>query len=339
MKFLALLLGSLVFAASTNAQYFSAGWAPGKAVPTTTSTGFDPAGATQASNSKPGRPSLKELSSMFDLTNLLATGPVASLAARVGINITEKLAAAKSRKFWDDRVTLIDDDNYEDLIVNETMTKEEEKDRMWFVVITTTTSGQEGVSKYVDQVFDSAFNLTQEARDLPHVRWGRINYLNVTRLTTKWNVWSAPYIMVITDRGQTLRFWKASQLRLSDKIIRQFLLEEGWRSNPPWKTSYAPGGDREWIMDYFAIGMTAIYNNVTLLPNWLLYVMTGTLGSVLIGLLHRSPKVPVKVKRQPNPRVVISAPAAEPSVTTATASASSKATKRGGGKTKKDGKK
>jgi len=50
--------------------------------------------------------------------------------------------------------------------------------------------------------------------------------------------------MVITDRGQTLRFWKASQLRLSDKVIREFLLEEGWRSNPPWKTAYAPGGDR-----------------------------------------------------------------------------------------------
>lgn len=72
---------------------------------------------------------------MFDLTNLLATGPVVSLAARVGINITEKLAAAKSHKFWDDRVTLIDDDNYEDLIVNETMTKEEETNRIWFVVM------------------------------------------------------------------------------------------------------------------------------------------------------------------------------------------------------------
>ena len=72
---------------------------------------------------------------MLDLTNLLATGPVASLAARAGINITEKLADIKSRKFWDDRVTLIDDDNYEDLIVNETMTEEDEKSRVWFVVM------------------------------------------------------------------------------------------------------------------------------------------------------------------------------------------------------------
>jgi hypothetical protein len=92
-------------------------------------------------------------------------------------------------------------------------------------------------------------------------------------------------------------------------------------------------------MDYFAIAMTAIYNNVTLIPNWLLYIISGTFGSILIGLLHRSPKAPVKVKRQPNPRVVISAPVAEPSVTAAAADASPKGTKRGGGKTKKVGKK
>jgi len=268
---------------------------------------------------------------MLDLTNLLATGPVASLAARAGINITEKLADIKSRKFWDDRVTLIDDDNYEDLIVNETMTEEEEKSRVWFVVITVTSSGQEGVSKYVDQVFDSAFNLTQEAGDLPNVRWGRINYLNVTKLTTKWNVWSAPYIMVITDRGQSLRFWRASQLRLNDKIIRQFLQEEGWKSTAPWKTAYSPGGDREWIMEYFAIVMTNTYNHVTLLPNWLLYLITGALGSVIVGFLHRSPQTPPKLTSQPKPKVVVTEPVA--------AAASPKAETKRGGTKKKNGKK
>jgi hypothetical protein len=190
------------------AQYFSEGWAPGKAVPKPSSTTLGPAQATQASKPKAGLPSLKELSSMLDLTNLLASGPVASLAARAGINITEKLAVIKSRKFWDSRVTLIDDDNYGELIVNETLTEDEEKERVWFVVMyvllsenlqsrswslmfrTVSSSGQEGISKFVDQVFDSAFNLTRETGDLPNVRWGRINYLNVTRLTTKWNVWS-----------------------------------------------------------------------------------------------------------------------------------------------------
>lgn len=55
---------------------------------------------------------------------------------------------------------------------------------------TATSSGQEGVSKYVDQIFDSAYNLTQVAGDLKNIRWGRIDYLNVTAITTKWAIWS-----------------------------------------------------------------------------------------------------------------------------------------------------
>jgi len=38
-------------------------------------------------------------------------------------------------------------------------------------------------------MFDSAFNKTVLAGDLPHVKWGRINYLTETYITTKWNVW------------------------------------------------------------------------------------------------------------------------------------------------------
>jgi hypothetical protein len=52
-----------------------------------------------------------------------------------------------------------------------------------------TAAKHDSISKYMDQVFDSAFNETLHANDLPNVRWGRINYLDVTYLTTKWNVW------------------------------------------------------------------------------------------------------------------------------------------------------
>lgn len=45
------------------------------------------------------------------------------------------------------------------------------------------------MSKFVDNMFDSAYNITQVEGDLPHVKWGRIDYFNVTYLTTKWNVW------------------------------------------------------------------------------------------------------------------------------------------------------
>ena len=48
---------------------------------------------------------------------------------------------------------------------------------------------QGGISKLVDKQFDIAYNETVLANDLPDVRWGRVDYLNVTYLTTKWNIW------------------------------------------------------------------------------------------------------------------------------------------------------
>lgn len=72
---------------------------------------------------------------MFDLTNILGSGPVASFAARAGYNITEKLSDIKSRKLWDERIPLITDDNYDELIVNEPLTEEEEDKRAWFLVM------------------------------------------------------------------------------------------------------------------------------------------------------------------------------------------------------------
>lgn len=54
----------------------------------------------------------------------------------------------------------------------------------------TVTSGQpDSVSKYIDDVFDQTFNHTLEQGDLPHVRFGRIDYMDVTAITTKWAVW------------------------------------------------------------------------------------------------------------------------------------------------------
>lgn len=53
---------------------------------------------------------------------------------------------------------------------------------------------REGISRYVDSQFDEAFNMTQVVGDLPNVRWGRIDYMNVTSITTKWGVWRLVYL-------------------------------------------------------------------------------------------------------------------------------------------------
>jgi hypothetical protein len=58
----------------------------------------------------------------------------------------------------------------------------------------------------------------------------------------------APYIVVLKDRGQTLRFYQASQLRLKADLIRDFLRAEAYEATKPWTSSFSPGGSR-----YFAV--------------------------------------------------------------------------------------
>lgn len=45
------------------------------------------------------------------------------------------------------------------------------------------------LSKFVDKEFDGAYNISLIQQDLPNVRFGRIDYLTVTRLTTSWFIW------------------------------------------------------------------------------------------------------------------------------------------------------
>ena|SRR6266404_3049555 len=130
MRLIAFAFIALTLAPPSSAQYFSAGWAPGQAVPTVTPDipPFDPKTTSL--------PPPREGESRFSLSYLLSTGPVAQVFNRFGINITERLEAAKNNsEIWDNRVPLVTDDNYHDLIVNEVLTEEEEKSRVWLLIM------------------------------------------------------------------------------------------------------------------------------------------------------------------------------------------------------------
>lgn len=280
------ILGVLALAASIEAQYFSAGWEPGQLIPEQASplATSVPEKKAPASN----RISPSSIASHFDLNKLLTSEPAAYLFGRFGINITEKIQALQlSKNQWDERIPLITDDNYKDLIVNEPLTEEEEKERTWIIVITVPAARQDAISKFMDDVFDSTFNETQVAGDLPNLRWGRIDYFNVTTITTKWAMWQAPYLVVLRDRGQTLRFYRPQHLRLSGGAMRSFLEQEGWKDTPPWTSPYAPGGSREFIMTYFAFVLTKIYHVSIMVPRWLLFIISGSVASVVMNLMHR----------------------------------------------------
>ncbi|KAK0243281.1 hypothetical protein EDD85DRAFT_947424 [Armillaria nabsnona] len=325
MKYLTVYWLALLCSISlAKAQYFSEGWKPGQAVPSEvpvpTST---PSSADSQEKSASLRPT--DLLRLFEVKTWLTSEPAVALFSRFGVNITERLAAAEVLP-WDNRIPLITDDSYEELIVNEELTEEEEEERIWALLISASASRQDGISKFVDEAFDDAYNQTLFAEDLPNVRWGRIDYFNVTYITTKWGVWQAPFIVVLTDRGQNLRFYRAQNIRLRDGAFRDFLKAEAWKNTPPWKTAYAPGGEREYIMDFFATWMTKIYNVTVRLPRFVLLILSGTAGSLVIGLLHRNPPKQAVQKTEPAPQPA--SPATSGTSTATVSSGSKPATKQ-----------
>lgn len=132
------ILALLGCALSINAQYLSDGWTPGQKAHTVTDaasadatyTPQPPVAPTPPAQSKPLR-----LSQILDINRLLTSDPAVALFSKFGINITERVELANSNKLWDERIPLITDHNYEDIIVNEQLTEQEEKDRVWMIVM------------------------------------------------------------------------------------------------------------------------------------------------------------------------------------------------------------
>ncbi|KAI0939870.1 hypothetical protein AcV5_001137 [Taiwanofungus camphoratus] len=288
MKFLSVLLAAAALTVPVNAQYFSEGWKPGQPVvreAPSTATFIPQAVLTAKSVNSDGNIG----PSPFNLTNFLTTGPVASIASKLGVNMTERLERARRElEMWDPRIPLITDNNYWSLIVNETMTPDEEVERVWFLIVTVSAGGNSAFSRMADDYFDSAFNKSVVENDLPNVRWGRIDYLNVTYLTTKWSIWQAPFLVVLKDRGETLRFYKANSVRLDPDIIHRFLKEEGWRESEPWTGPFAPGGSQETFMHYYAIALKAVYDLFVRIPRWLLMIISGGVAQFVMKWMHRN---------------------------------------------------
>lgn len=144
-------LAVLALVSAASAQYISEGWKPGQpVVKGETGYTYQSATSTGASHATPtgfsvqgqkGEPDLKasakNLMSMFSLETVLESAPMQALFGRAGVNISEKLEAARaSSSIWDSRIPLLTDDNYEDTVVEEQFgTLEEERDRVWFIVM------------------------------------------------------------------------------------------------------------------------------------------------------------------------------------------------------------
>ena len=129
MRLETVALAALALVAPSCAKYFSAGWTPGQAVATEA-----PASTLGVETAPLPPPPQRQFS--FSLSHFLSNGAVSQVFNRLGINITERLEAARANsEIWDSRIPLVTDDNFNDLIVNEVLTDEEEKHRVWLLIM------------------------------------------------------------------------------------------------------------------------------------------------------------------------------------------------------------
>ncbi|KAJ3993690.1 hypothetical protein F5050DRAFT_1780023 [Lentinula boryana] len=315
---------------NVNGQYFSEGWKPGQAV-TSESSAPLPTGVPSGT----GHSDDSQKSQQLSVDGILNSPWISSLFAKAGVNISSIAStvglSSKAAYPWDPRIPLITDTNFDDMIVDEELTLEEERNRTWLIVVSTSATNKGGgISQFVDRIFDETYNETLTAGDLPDLRWGRIDYLNVTYLTTKWGVWQAPTFVILQNRGQTLRFVKPQWLRLHEGALRTFLTTGMHNELPPWDSSFAPGGSNEYILHYMALVLMKFYNVVIKVPGWIMYIASGSLASFIIHLLHRPTKKD-EVKAQAalnNTHNVVAAPVADTTVPSAAAASGSTATAR-----------
>ena len=126
------LLPFLALVPLISAQYLSRGWQPGHPAYITQDT---PVPVYTPGAEQPGTSFVpSSLSELFSVNTLLTLSPVASLFEYFGVNITERIVLTKAH-LWDERITLITDDNFQELVVRESLTEEQEKDRVWIVVM------------------------------------------------------------------------------------------------------------------------------------------------------------------------------------------------------------
>lgn len=90
---------------------------------------------------------------------------------------------------------------------------------------------------------------------------------------------------------------------------------------------------REYLMDFLAIWLTRIYNVTVKLPKWLLFIISGSIASFAINLMHRpsksTKKQEQKLREQPRQRDTAAI------VTSTQSTPSSPAAKRTGAKQRK----
>jgi len=76
----------------------------------------------------------------------------------------------------------------------------------------------------------------------PHIRFARIDYMaNTDFILTKWLIFKCPILVVITKRGEEIRFFKTGAVPPQAEHLGDFLREERYLHKAVWNSTFSRG--------------------------------------------------------------------------------------------------
>ncbi|KNZ45267.1 uncharacterized protein VP01_831g8 [Puccinia sorghi] len=123
----------------------------------------------------------------------------------------------------------------------------------------------------------------------PHIRFARIDYMgNTDFILTKWLIFKCPVLVVITKRGQEIRFFKTGAVPPQAEHLGDFIREERYLHKAVWNTAFSRGNSGEWVLTMMGKGFQRFHMLTDRVPGWLLMIGTSMLGTSLMQWLHKS---------------------------------------------------
>lgn len=131
------ILHLFLFSKLVHAGYFSEGWNPDDQSTTTSALSGIPTQNPEEHTGTPAHTHGFQFPAL-NLESLLVSGPIASVIAKTGINITQKLQEASiqtGQTRWDQRIPLISDALYQEMVTGEPLTLEDQEKSVWFFIV------------------------------------------------------------------------------------------------------------------------------------------------------------------------------------------------------------
>ncbi|KLT39489.1 hypothetical protein CC85DRAFT_192889 [Cutaneotrichosporon oleaginosum] len=121
------------------------------------------------------------------------------------------------------------------------------------------------------------------------IKFGRLDWMTDWVLSTRWVLTKPPYIVFVSDSGQTLRFAAPPRLPANGTMLYAVLAEGYWMNLAPWNGSLAPGGDLAYLVEAYISGHQHLSKYTALAPKWIwlaLPVVVTTIGQHIMAWLH-----------------------------------------------------